>query len=277
MAGKRALVVLGHPERTSFNYAMKEAAVQALERKGWEVTVSDLYAMKFNPLVSRDDITGEVQNPDNFKYGPESVTAWKEGRLSKDIVTEQKKLEAADLVIFQFPVFWFGLPAIVKGWFDRVLTQGFAYSLSSMYDNGHFKNKKAVLSFTTGGLESMYTPIGINGDINVLLWPVQRGILHFCGFQVLEPQINYSIMHTPPEKRSLILDAWQARLDNIWEEKPINFAANEDFDLSFAGGFVLKKEVLDKNAKSKYGLTVGQHGGKAFPPDNQVKAGCTKL
>ncbi|XP_073440450.1 NAD(P)H dehydrogenase [quinone] 1 isoform X2 [Dendrobates tinctorius] len=256
---------------------MKEAAVQALERKGWEVTVSDLYTMKFNPLVSRDDITGEAQNPDNFKYGPESLTAWQEGRLSKDIVAEQKKLEAADLVIFQFPVFWFGLPAIVKGWFDRVLTQGFAYSLSSMYDNGHFKNKKAVLSFTTGGLESMYTPIGINGDINVLLWPVQRGILHFCGFQVLEPQINYSIMHAPPEKRSLSLDAWQARLDNIWEEKPINFAANEDFDLSFAGGFVLKKEVLEKNAKSKYGLTVGQHGGKAFPPDSQVKAGCTKL
>ncbi|KAG9474992.1 hypothetical protein GDO78_003450 [Eleutherodactylus coqui] len=123
----------------------------------------------------------------------------------------------------------------------------------------------------------MYTPIGINGDINVLLWPVQRGILHFCGFQVLEPQINYSIAHTPPEKRSLILEAWQARLDKIWGEKPICFATNDNFDLSFAGGFVLKKEVLEKNANNKYGFTVGQHAGKAFPPDNQVKTVCTRL
>lgn len=277
MLGKRALVVLAHPEQTSFNYAMKEAAVEALKRNGWEVSVSDLYAMKFNPLVSRNDITGQAQDPENFKYGPESMNAWKEGRLSEDIVMEQKKLEAADLVIFQFPVFWFGLPAMLKGWFDRVLTQGFAYSLPSIYDKGHFKNKKAVLSFTTGGLESMYSPIGINGDINILLWPLQRGILHFCGFQVLEPQINYSITHTPPEKRSLILEAWQARLDKIWEEKPLSFAANEEFDLSFAGGFVLKKEVMEKNANNKYGLTVGQHEGKALPPDNQVKSGCVRL
>ncbi|XP_075045210.1 NAD(P)H dehydrogenase [quinone] 1 [Mixophyes fleayi] len=277
MSVKRALVVLAHQERTSFNYAMKEAAVDALQRKGWEVSVSDLYAMKFNPLVSRDDITGEPQDSENFKYGAESAKAWKEGRLSKDIVEEQKKLDAADLVIFQFPVQWFGPPAILKGWFDRVLTQGFAYSLSAMYDNGHFKNKKAVLSFTTGGLESMYGPTGINGDINVILWPIQQGTLHFCGFQVLEPQINYSIAHTPAEKRSLILEAWQARLDRIWEEQPINFVPNEDFDLSFAGGFVLKKEVVEKNADKKYGLTVGQHVHKPLPPDNQVKAGGTCL
>ncbi|KAM3918228.1 NAD(P)H dehydrogenase [quinone] 1-like [Leptodactylus fuscus] len=276
MLGKRALVVLAHQERTSFNYAMKEAAVQALKKNGWEVTVSDLYAMKFNPLVSRDDITGKFRDPENFKYGSESSAAWKEGRLSKDIEEEQKKLEAADLVIFQFPMFWFGLPAILKGWFDRVLTQGFAYSMSSLFDNGPFKDKKAVLSFTTGGLQSMYTPIGINGDINVLLWPVQRGILNYCGFQVLEPQINYSIAHSPPEKRSLILEAWQARLDKIWEEQPICFAPNKNFELSFAGGFVLKKEVLEENANNKYGLTVGQHEGKAFPPDNQVKSGSSK-
>ncbi|MEE6500311.1 hypothetical protein FKM82_003737 [Ascaphus truei] len=277
MAGKRALLVLAHQEKTSFNYAMNEAAVEALRQKGWEVTVSDLYAMRFNPVVSRDDITGNPHDADNFKYGAESVRAWKEGRLSSDIVEEQKKLEAADLVIFQFPVFWFGLPAILKGWFDRVLTQGFAYNLQSMYDNGHFQKKKAILSFTTGGLQSMYTPTGINGDINVLLWPVQRGILHFCGFQVLEPQISYSIAHTPPEKRAQILEAWQARLGKVCEEKPISFVPNDHFDLSFPGGFVLRKEVVEANASNQFGLSVGQHMGKALPPDTQVKAGSTRL
>ncbi|XP_068116630.1 NAD(P)H dehydrogenase [quinone] 1-like isoform X2 [Hyperolius riggenbachi] len=275
-ACKRALVVLAHQEKTSFNYAMKEAAVEALKKHGWTVTVSDLYSMKFNPLVSRDDITGKPQDSENFKYGAESSHAFKEGRLSQDIVEEQKKLEAADLVIFQFPMFWFGLPAILKGWFDRVLTQGFAYTLSEMFDNGKFKNKKAVLSFTTGGLQSMYTPNGINGDMNVLLWPVHQGILHFCGFQVLEPQINYSIAHTPPEKRSLILEAWQARLANIFHEKPIRFVPNQDFDLSFEAGFVLKKEAVADKYSGKYGPSVGQHMGRPLPPNSQVKAADTE-
>ncbi|XP_072278670.1 NAD(P)H dehydrogenase [quinone] 1 [Pyxicephalus adspersus] len=276
MAGKNALVVLAHHDRTSFSYAMKEAAVEALKKKGWSITVSDLYAMKFNPLVSPDDITGNPSDPENFKYLAESRNAYQDGRMSKDIAEEQKKLAAADLVIFQFPMYWFGLPAILKGYFDRILTGGFAYNQSEMFYNGPFKNKKAILSFTTGALESMYSTTGINGDMNVLLWPVQRGILHFCGFQVLEPQISYSIAHTPPEKRSLILEAWKARLGKVWEEKPISFVPNEDFDMSFAGGFVLKKEVVQKY-KEPYGPSVGQHMGKPLPPDSQLKAGCTKL
>ncbi|XP_053555453.1 NAD(P)H dehydrogenase [quinone] 1 isoform X2 [Bombina bombina] len=256
---------------------MKEAAVNSLKQKGWDVTVSDLYAMKFNPVISRSDVTGNYKDPEDFKYGAESMQAWKEGRLSKDIVEEQKKLEAADLVIFQFPVLWFGLPAILKGWFDRVLTQGYAYSMQSLFDDGHFKKKKAILSFTTGGTEPMYSPSGVNGDINVLLWPVQRGILKFCGFQVLEPQISYSIGYTPPEQRSVILKAWQDRLENIWDEKPISFVPNEDFDMTFSGGFVLRKDVLEKNVKNEFGLSVGQHIGKPLPPNNQVKAESTKL
>ncbi|XP_018425919.1 PREDICTED: NAD(P)H dehydrogenase [quinone] 1-like [Nanorana parkeri] len=276
MAGKNALVVLAHQERTSFSYAMKEAAVETLKKKGWTVTVSDLYAMKFSPLVSRDDITGSPRDPENFKYPAESMHAYKDGRLSKDIVEEQKKLHDADLVIFQFPMYWFGLPAILKGWFDRVLTSGFAYNQSEMFQNGPFKNKKAILSFSTGGLESMYSITGVSGDINVILWPIQRGILNFCGFQILEPQISYSIAHTPPEKRSLILQAWQARLAKVWEEKPISFVPNEDFDFSFAGGFVLKKEVVEKH-KDHYGPSVGQHMGKPLPPDSQLKAGSTRL
>ncbi|XP_030060526.1 NAD(P)H dehydrogenase [quinone] 1 [Microcaecilia unicolor] len=277
MAGRRALIVFAHPEKTSFSWAMKEAAEEALRKKGWKVTVSDLCAMNFNPVASRQDITGDLKEPDNFKYGSESMLAWKEGRLSKDIVQEQKKLDSADLVIFQFPFYWFGLPAILKGWFDRVLTQGYAYSSQSMYDLGHFHKKKAVLSFTTGGLKSMYTPKGINGDMNVLLWPVQQGILHFCGFQVLEPQVCYSIAHTPPEVRSQILEDWKKRLANIWEENAIAFAPNSDFDLSFEAGFVLKKEVEGATCAHPYGLTVGQHQGKPLPPDNQLKAGSTRL
>ncbi|CAO2609852.1 NAD(P)H dehydrogenase [quinone] 1 [Lemmus lemmus] len=118
---------------------MKEAAVNVLKKQGWEVTESDLYAMNFNPIASRKDVTGKLKDPENFQYDQETALAYKEGRLSADIVTEQKKLEAADLLIFQFPLYWFGVPAIMKGWFERVFVKEFAYTYSKMYDYGPFR------------------------------------------------------------------------------------------------------------------------------------------
>ncbi|XP_040427635.1 NAD(P)H dehydrogenase [quinone] 1 [Cygnus olor] len=272
MAGRRALIVLAHLEKTSFNHAMAEAAASTLRDKGWDVTISDLYAMGFNPVLSRRDITGPPKDPEHFVYETEMGLAWKEGRLSSDIVAEQKKIEAADLIIFQFPLQWLGMPAILKGWFDRVIIQGFAYSMATIYEQGRFQKKKAVLSFTTSGLESMYTPRGINGDMNVFLWPMQRGMLQFCGFQVLAPQICYSVRYVTPEARAQMLSAWRRRLAAIWEEKPLGFIPNSCFELSMAGGFVLKQEVLAQQEGQPQGLTVGQHLGKAFPPDEQLKA-----
>ncbi|XP_055001744.1 NAD(P)H dehydrogenase [quinone] 1 [Sorex araneus] len=272
MAGKKALVVLAHSEKTSFNYAMKEAAVEALKGKGWEVAESDLYAMDFNPLISKKDITGKLKDPENFQYTVESVLAYKEGRLSPDIVAEQKKLEAADLVIFQFPLQWFGAPAILKGWFERVLIGEFAYTYAAMYEKGPFRNKKTVLSITTGGSGSMYSLQGVHGDMNIILWPIQSGILHFCGFQVLAPQLTYSIGHTPADARIQILEGWKKRLETIWDEPSLYFAPSNLFDLNFQAGFLMKKEVQEEQKNKKVGLSVGHHLGKPIPTDNQIKA-----
>ncbi|OXB78356.1 UNVERIFIED_CONTAM: hypothetical protein H355_009127 [Colinus virginianus] len=286
MAGRSALIVLAHPEKTSFNHAMAAAASSALRDKGWEVTISDLYAMGFNAVLSRRDITGPPKNPEHFVYELEAGQAWKEGRLSSDIVAEQKKIEAAELIIFQarpqcnlccagwdesFPLQWFGMPAILKGWLDRVLTEGFAYSMSTLYDQGPLQKKKAMLSFTTGGMGSMYSPSGINGDMNVLLWPMQAA-LHFCGFQMLAPQICYSVRYVGPEVRAQMLSAWKSRLGTVQQEKPLSFIPSSSFELSMAGGFVLKREVLAKQEGKQQGLTVGQHLGKAVPPNGQIRA-----
>ncbi|XP_008831990.1 NAD(P)H dehydrogenase [quinone] 1 [Nannospalax galili] len=272
MAVRRVLIVLAHPEKTSFNYAMKEAAVETLKRKGWEVMVSDLYAMNFNPIASRKDIIGKLKDPENFQLAPETALAYKEGRLSPDIVAEQKKLEAADLVIFQFPLYWFGVPAIMKGWIERLFVPDFAYSYATMYDNGPFRNKRALLSTTMGSSSGMYSLHGIHGDMNVFLWPLQSGILHFCGFQILAPQLAYSIGHTSLEDRTQILEGWKKRLETIWDETPLYYVPSNLFDLNFQAGFLLKKEVQEEQKNNKFGLTVGHHLGKCIPPDGQVKA-----
>ncbi|CAO2609854.1 NAD(P)H dehydrogenase [quinone] 1 [Lemmus lemmus] len=215
---------------------------------------------------------GKLKDPENFQYDQETALAYKEGRLSADIVTEQKKLEAADLLIFQFPLYWFGVPAIMKGWFERVFVKEFAYTYSKMYDYGPFRNKKALLSFTTGSTESMYAVNGVHGDINITLWTLQSGMLHACGFQVLEPQVVYNISHTPPDARKQILEGWKKRLETIWDEKTLYFPPTSMFDLNFQDGFLLKKEAQEEQKKNKIGLSVGHHLGKSIPADNQTKA-----
>lgn len=275
MAQKTVLIVYAHPSLGSFNAAVRDVAMEELREQGFRVLVSDLYAMKFKAHATQDDITGDLKNSELFQYGDETMHAWMEGRLSEDIVAEQRKVEEAELIIFQFPLYWFSVPAIMKGWMDRVLTQGFAFSLERMYDTGIFKDKKAMLSFTTGATQTMFRPDGINGDINVTLWPLQNGTLHFCGFQILAPQIFWSPAHCPPAVRAIMLDGWRARLKGLLEEQPLTFAPSELFDLSFKGGFMMWPKVREEIEASPYGLTTGHHLGKPLPPDNQISAEST--
>lgn len=271
MAQKTVLVVYAHQSSGSFNSAVLDVTVQELMEQGFRVMVSDLYKMNFKASTTQDDIIGDLKNPENFQYGEETMYAWMEGYLSDDISAEQRKIEMAELVIFQFPMYWFSVPAIMKGWMDRVLTQGFAFSLRNLYDKGVFKEKKAMLSFTTGGTQKMFQPDGIVGDINVMLWPIQNGTLHFCGFQTLAPQIFWSPAHSSHEERTAMLQGWQSRLKGLLAEKPLTFASSDLFDSSFEGGFLLFPKVKEE-WESQYGLTTGHHLGKLLPPDNQTKA-----
>ncbi|XP_042587181.1 NAD(P)H dehydrogenase [quinone] 1-like isoform X2 [Cyprinus carpio] len=271
MAAQTVLIVYAHQSAGSFNAAVKDAAVDALKKQGCNVLVSDLYEMKFKATATKEDINGAAKNPEHFCYGNETMLAWQEGRLASDIVDEHKKLKEADLVIFQFPMYWFSVPAIMKGWMDRVLTLGFAYTLEKRYSEGVFRDKKAMLSFTTGSHETMFSSNGINGDMNVTLWPIQNGVLNYCGFQVLAPQIFWAPTHLSPEAREGLLEGWRARLQGLLNEAPLTFPPVDIFDEG--KGFQLKTEIREKQAESLFGLTVGHHLEKPLPPHNQMKAG----
>ncbi|KAM8966963.1 ribosyldihydronicotinamide dehydrogenase [quinone] [Pelodytes ibericus] len=224
MSGKKVLIVYAHQEPKSMNGSLKNIAEDVLQKQGCSVFISDLYSMNFNAAATRKDIAGELCNPQHFSYGAETMKAFKKGSLCEDILKEQKKVHEADLVIFQFPLYWFNFPAIMKGWIDRVFIQGFAFDFPGCY-KGLLKDKLALLSFTTGGTEKMFSKDGVSGNIRYLLWPMQHGIMHFCGFKVLAPQISYATKYVSNEKRKDMLMAWQQRLENIWDEKPIECTA----------------------------------------------------
>ena len=95
-----------HQSAGSFNAAAKDAAVEVLTAQGCTVEVSDLYAMKFKATATAEDITGEIKNAEHFRYAEETKLAWEAGKLSADITEEQRKLMAADLIIFQVEPEW---------------------------------------------------------------------------------------------------------------------------------------------------------------------------
>jgi len=223
------LIVYAHPEPKSFNGAMKELAVETLTDAGHRVVVSDLYAMGFNPVVGAGDFLGERADPDFLSIAAEQTKACMTESLAPDIIAEQKKLAGADLLILQFPVWWFGMPAILKGWADRVFARGFAYSAGRKYDTGVFRGKSAMVAVTTGTSADTYAPDGIDGDILGVLWPIHNGLLHYSGFAVIEPFAAYMPGRVGPEGRSAYLDVYRRRLLDLDAAPRLFFHPAEDF------------------------------------------------
>uniref|UniRef100_A0A3B3YF35 Ribosyldihydronicotinamide dehydrogenase [quinone] n=1 Tax=Poecilia mexicana TaxID=48701 RepID=A0A3B3YF35_9TELE len=255
---KKVLIVYAHQSSGSFDTAAKDAVVDILTAQGCRVEVSDLYAMAFKAAATAKDVKGNLKSAENFCYLDESKLSWEQGNLSDEITKEQSKLAEADLVIFQFPMYWFGVPGILKGWFDRVVTNGFDFSQDEPYCLETLKDKKAMLSFTTGSPESMFCTIGINGDINVTLWPLQNGILHYCGFQVLPPEVFWAPALTAAADRKKMLARWRTRLQDLLEEEPLSFTPLDRFDKET---FQLK----DEHISEEFGLSVGIHLSNPLP------------
>jgi NAD(P)H dehydrogenase (quinone) len=214
------LIVRAHPEPRSFNGALFEAAAETLRAAGHAVTVSDLYRMGFNPVSDRGNFL-TVKDPEYLKLQLEETYATEQQGFAPEIEAEIRKIEACDLMILQFPLWWFGLPAILKGWFDRVLAMSRTYGYGNIYQTGKFRGKRALLSLTTGGPEAAYIKGGFNGDIEAILRPIQRGILEFVGFDVLAPHIVYGPVRVDDATRQAWLAEWKSRLQEIAVETPI--------------------------------------------------------
>lgn len=224
------LLVHAHPEPRSLNGSLKDFAVKRLEEAGHEVRVSDLYAMQWKATLDTDDNTNR-QADARFNPSLDSKLALENGWQSKDIELEQEKLMWADALILQFPLWWFSMPAILKGWVERVYAYGFAYGVGEhsdthwgdRYGEGRLKGKRAMSIVTTGGWESHYSPRGINGPIDDILFPIQHGILYYPGFDVLPPYLVYRTGRVDEARFSKVCDELGERLDNLWETAPIPF------------------------------------------------------
>lgn len=210
------LIVHAHNEPQSFCTALKNTAINTLEAQGHTVVVSDLYAMNWNPVASASDF-GARQREDYLVYALEQRHNFEAGQIAPDIAAEVAKVQACDLLIFNFPLYWFSVPAILKGWIDRVLISGVFYGGRRIYGKGGMVGKRATLTLTTGGRDHMFSEGSIHGELNTLLKPVLQGTLGYCGFEVLPPFAAYHVPYVDDASRKAMLTAYEHRLTHLDE------------------------------------------------------------
>ncbi len=183
--------VLAHPEPWSFNAHLVRCGATALEGEGWTVSVSDLYAMGFDPCERAEHFADRAA-PARFDVQAEQRHASENGSLPKAVSEELALMDLADLLILQYPMWWHLPPAMLKGWFDRVLAYGATYTSKRRFESGRFVGKRAMLSVTVGTSRSTYEFDGRSGDIDLLLRPVNFR-LAYVGYEVLAPYVAYGV------------------------------------------------------------------------------------
>ena len=210
------LIVFAHPEPESLNGSLKDLAVDTLKQEGHPVQVSDLYSMKWKAVLDEEDFP-ERMNRELFNPIMEQLNAMEKEAIPTDIKEEMDKVLWADVVIFQFPIWWSNFPAILKGWIDRVFYNGFAFNLAEMqlYGNGPLKGKKAMLSFTTGAPRELYTDEGPHGEIEVLLKYFNHVLFEFVGMEAMPYFAIFGPGDMTEEEREAELDRFQEIIKNI--------------------------------------------------------------
>jgi NAD(P)H dehydrogenase (quinone) len=179
------LIIYVHPNPASFNHAIMDAYASELKASGHEVRIRDLYALGFNPVITLSD-----------------YDMLDRGEPPEDIRQEQDHIRWAGVVSFISPIFWAGMPAVLKGYVDKVFSLGFAYSFQGERPKGLLRGKKAVILNSTGGSLMYYRKSGMLDSIRTT---IDNGIFRFCGIEVLEHRFFMGVPIATPAERKMML------------------------------------------------------------------------
>ncbi|RWC35620.1 NAD(P)H-dependent oxidoreductase [Mesorhizobium sp.] len=272
----KVLLVFAHPEPRSLNGALRDVAIRELEAQGHEVLISDLYA---------DGWKSEVDCADFPSWPPEerllpaaaSKKAFATNTLTGDVKAEIDKLLWADTLILQFPLWWYAMPAILKGWVDRVYAYGFAYGVGEHSDKrwgdrfgeGTLAGKRAMLIVTTGGWEEHYSARGVNGPIDDLLFPINHGILYYPGYDVLPPFVVYRVDRFGEADFEPVADRLRERMRTLETIRPIPYRQQNGGDYHIPS-MQLRPELGDPGAAG-FALHEDRTGAKSATPRSTLR------
>lgn len=193
----KTLVVVAHPNPASFNKnGIVETVVAALKEKKHEIVVRDLYELNFNPVLSGADF-GAIAS----------------GIVPADIQTEQDHISWATNIVLIYPVWWIGRPAIMQGYFDRILGFNFAFTVDENGARGLLKTEKALVINTAGTPEFAYDAWPDSKDL--ISRPVSEGVLGYCGITNVKQLTFFGIAGSTDEQRATILSEIKFEISNL--------------------------------------------------------------
>ncbi|WP_422031744.1 NAD(P)H-dependent oxidoreductase [Roseovarius sp.] len=231
------LFILAHPEPTSFNGQLVEAGREHFQALGHDVEVIDLHARGFDPVEKAEHYSDRL-NPDQFAPLAEQRHAWNSNTVPPEIMEQIVALERADLVVFQFPIWWHSVPAILKGWCDRVFVSGGLYTSRMRYDAGYFRGKRAMCSITSGAPAEAFVPGGRGGELDQILWSMQFS-LYYMGFDVLPPHASFGVAghgfsyvsdEAFEQQFKTLKQNWIDRLSGLGTDTPLTYPGWDDWD-----------------------------------------------
>lgn len=184
----KCLIVYAHPNPNSFNHAILEAVTNKLVSLGASVEVRDLYKMNFNPVLSLADIE-----------------AGRKGEVLPDVKVEQDYIKEAEKIVFIAPIWWNLLPAMLKGYFDRVFTTGFSQIKVSGGYTGLLGDKKfGMLNTVFSSKEEMVR----SGDIAAITHLIDNSIFKNVNSPICFHQIFYNVDTAgEPARREMLQEA----------------------------------------------------------------------
>ena len=184
----KTLVVVAHPNPASFNKSgILETVKETLLAKNHEVIVRDLYALNFNPILSGADFE-----------------SFQKGEMPQDIKTEQDHISWANNIILVYPVWWIGRPAIMQGYFDRVMAFNFAFTVDEKGARGLLTLDKGLIINTTGTPEFVYDAWPDSKQL--ISRPATEGVLGYCGVKKVNQVTYFGIVNSTADERTKILD-----------------------------------------------------------------------
>lgn len=233
--------VYANPEPRSLGGSLKDFGLGVLERAGHETRVSDLYAMNWKPEAGPEDFPSRIPGR-RLEYMSDSRRAYAAGQQAPEIATEQEKLLWADTVIFQFPLWWFSMPAIMKGWVDRVFASGFAYGIpdpsspgrTQRYGSGLLEGRKAMVIVSLSSRGEAESSRHISGGLDNILFHINHGMIWYAGMKPLPPFIVYGAGRTSPERYRQLEGSLEQRLLTLENVAPISYRTQNggDYDES---------------------------------------------
>jgi len=209
------LSVYCHHEPSSLTSSLKNIATSVLISHGHQVVEDDLYASGFEAKAEKYDFT--VLSGSHFNYMLEQRNAVKKGMaFAPDIQSEFQKVIKADVILIHTPLWWLGVPALLKGWFDRVLVMGAAWDGGKIYEQGLLRGRSVMLCVVAGGPEEFFRPEGKHkATIGQILHPIHQGTLAFCGLDVLKPYVVFNSLGLSAGGRAAVLSDYQFQIEQL--------------------------------------------------------------